>query len=253
MKNVAVFKAPALKPLPGELTPSAIREAVLPVKIVAMSQAIAKCTELPELLNYKKTVDGLAAAARTIKHEIPEQVAMLNRTAKEAVFRMGELLLTYNGTGKTYIVKNTGKHARNVGHVPRVEESERSKVARSVGISRSTITAAARLAAAPADVRASILRNDKISAGAQQMSRSVSPRTSRGTQHRTSDKLGLILHGREHFAAIRGRGLTDVLAVLRGVPLDAFADLTPEERKAVKAKIVECQELLDEMDRRLGT
>lgn len=230
MKTLVVFKAPELRPLPSEATPALIREAVLPVKIAAMSRAIANCTDLPELLNYKRNIEGIAAAARTLKKEIPEAVGGLNRVAKETIFRLGVLLLTYNGSTATPGVRGSIR-------------SERHKVAIKLGIPSSLVGASTRLAAAPKKVQDQLLYNEAISPCAESMSRHAPRVSNKGRVSRSGD-LGSIMKGNS------GCGLVPVFYLLKRIPMDAFSKLETDERKVVRAKISEIMELLDEMDQR---
>jgi hypothetical protein len=270
MKNPVKFNKIILKPLPSELTPLMIRDAILPAKIIAMSNAISKCVELPELLNYKRTVDGLAAAARTIKHEIPEQVAMLNRTAKEAVMKLGALASQYSNEGTPRLdverirsEASKGKTpvniAADIGLTPHVVRkvingynprhdcglSPRGMLHTQLGVDRKLIVSAVRIAAAPKKIRERILADDAIPANAYVMSLKT-PRLYKGGAKPLSDAAANILGDA---SKVRLRGAA---TALRNVSFDAFAQLTDNERKTVREKIIECQELLDAMMQRLG-
>jgi hypothetical protein len=83
-------------------------------------------------------------------------------------------------------------------------------------------------------------------AAAQQVPASQAPR--RGSH---SDALRAILRGSSSALGVNGSsGLGGVAAILRRLDLELLQQLTADERKVVKAKIAECMELLDEMDRR---
>jgi hypothetical protein len=241
MNTVVKFRAPKFKPLPTELTPASIREAILPAKIVAMSRAVAACRELPELLNYKKTIDGLAAAARTIQHEIPEQVAMLNRTAKEAMIKMGELLLQYRGD----VDANSYPGQRGFTKDKGTRLSERHQVAKSLGIPPRIVAATTRVASSPA--RAIDLVLSSASPSFQQSVRENSSRIP--PLKKSSSKVPYS----DAMIEVCGAGtrLAHAVLCLRHTPLEPFARLTAPERVTVKAKITEAQELLDAMLQRL--
>lgn len=233
MKNAIQFKVPMLKPLPGEVTSAAISGATLPVKIEAARRAIATCQDLPELLRYKDAAEGIAAAVKVMKHVAPEMVASANRMVKESIIRMGELLLQYNG--KAAIRPGHGGTDR--------KPSERSRIARDLGIRPNTASRATRISQASKSIRDLILSDttplniDKMAMLAPK--RSINPRA-------YGDSMRRIIQG-----GAGGLGLGRAVVCLNSIPISAFSDLTPEERKAVKAKITECMELLDEMDRRL--
>jgi hypothetical protein len=284
-----VFKAPKFKPLPGELTPAVMGDALLPVKIEAMSRAITACQSLPELLAYKKPIDGLAAAAKTIK-EIPEYARRMKRVQKEAIFRMGELLSLYTSTfdarcntrrtlstaqtaevrkdlkdgmrqvdvAKKYGVRDTLIHKiktnPNFGTAAMGPgKSERATIAESLGISSSTAVNAVRLAAAPAPVKESILADPKIPANAARMV-SAAPRRGPLRREPMSDAASILFSGilstdRKYG---NGKGLIDSARILKGVDVTVACKLTPEEKQRARKLVVEMQEILDEIDRRLG-
>jgi hypothetical protein len=243
----AKLKPVVLKPLPGELTPSVIREAVLPIKVAGMRRALAACTELPELLNYKRTIDGLAAAARTIKHEIPEMVKDMNRLEKEALIKMGQLLLQYSDYSQAIPAATRSPKGQAIkGGGGGSLKSDRRKVADSLGINPNTVVRTVRIASAPKDCLEQILASPRRDLA---LLATMAPvRQTKGYKTPPhSDAMRRVVGG-----PMNSRGLNVAVANLKYVDLDAFDALTPEERKSVKAKIVEAQELLDAMDQRLS-
>jgi hypothetical protein len=247
------YKPPVFKPLPGELTPSVIREAVLPVKVAGLRRALAACTELPELLNYKRTIDGLAAAARTIKHEIPEMVRDMNRLQKEAIFKMGDLLSAYNTRMSREFIMPDGSSARKgkfwvKGCKQKAVPSERYRVGQSLGLKKELIRDAIRLSRMEPSVRENVIADESITNLRKQCVH-LAPKVNVSSPS-YSDSMAVVMGS--GYRATSTRGLSQVLACLKAIPLDAFDRLAPEERKAVKAKIVEAQELLDAMDERLN-
>ena len=144
MQNVVVFRQPKFKPLPGELTPAVINGATLPVKVEAAKRAIAACCDLSELLAWK---DKLAALAAAEMARMPEMARDVNRVHKEAIFRMGEILLQYKAGVPGFRVKGSK------------EKSERIKLAESVGINPTLSKQATRLASAPLAIRERVLLN----------------------------------------------------------------------------------------------
>jgi hypothetical protein len=238
-RNVVVFHEPKFKPMPGELTPAVINGATLPVKVEAAKRAIAACCDLSELLTWKDKLAALAAAAKMAR--MPEMARDVNRVHKEAIFRMGELLTSYSNV------------AGSTGRI-RVK-SERSRVIRHLGISPDISSAAVRLQAAPIEVKRMLLENDKVAPSAIRMvqNRAVPKIRKDLGKSAHSDAARLLFQGvsRDGVKA-RGLGLHDAATSLRGVGLNLFAELTPEEKQRAKKLIVEMQEILDEMDRRLG-
>jgi len=295
MSNDVVFKAPKFLPMPGELTPEATREALLPAKINAMSRAIAAAQSLPELMNYKKPIDGLAAAAKTLK-EFPEYARSMKRVQKETLERMGQLLLAYKSAWSTGIanllppkltqeqaIEARRRHAAgetaasianffgvsgdvirrvirhpNYGKVGRqAEASERTQAAKAAGIPVETATHAVRFASAPKPLREKIIANDRISSSINIMA-SFTPKLGKnGGGNKHSDAAAILFHGVDRsapsFSGRAGRnGLTHISACVRALNISVISQLTTEEKQRAKKLIVEMQEILDEMDRRLG-
>lgn len=241
MQNVVTFREPKFKPMPGELTAERIREATLPVKVETARRAIAACGDLSELLTWKDKLAALAAAARMAK--MPDMARDVNRVHKEAIFRMGELLLQYKTTGAS----------RSRG-VP----SERYRAAESVGIGYGLVGSVTRVAAAPKAVRERILSDDRIPANATIMARNAPKRLTRAGYKKDSDAAVRIFQGITRLESMTKnggsqKGLTSIAVNLRAVPLANFCDLTPEENQRAKKLVVEMQEILDAMLQRLGS
>jgi hypothetical protein len=227
----AVIKTRHLKPLPCEITSAAISNATLPVKIEAARRAIALCTDLPELLRYKSQAEGLAAAVRTIKEVGPESIRAINECVADAWRKGGELLLRYS---------NVARPSKRGSIL-----SERGKISRQLGLCANDRASMLRIAAAPKDVVYNIGQKSHGLQGVANLLPRVKAPSSRRQfgAPKYSDSVRIIM-------GFQGTGITVAHGCLRRVPLDAFQHLTPDERKIIKAKIVEIQELLDEMDRR---
>jgi hypothetical protein len=230
MMNIVSFKAPKFKPLPGELTPAVINSATLPVKVESARRAIAACCDLSELLTWKDKLAALAAAAKIAR--MPELSRDVNRVHKEAIFRMGEILLQYNGTAVYLGCKGAAF-------------SERREIANSVGIHPSAVKASVRLASSPKKIRERILSDDSIPTSYVRMS-AFAPRLGKAPRVSYSEAAVVIFGGNHH------RGLSSAHTAMSKIPLDRFAELAPEEKQRAKKLVVEMQEILDEMDRRLN-
>jgi len=237
MKNVVTFQAPKFRPMPGELTPAVINGATLPVKIGIAQRAIAACCDLSELLTWKDKLAALAAAAKMAK--MPELSRDVNRVHKEAIFRMGEILLQYTATAKFVGGRGRGP-----------EKSERRLVADSVGLSKFDFTAATRIANAPLDIRAKILADDTLPASTTRIIRHVPARKPSGRTLAT-DAAKLFISGKTSDHVRTGGGLLEAARILNATALDSIPLLTPEEKQRAKAFIVEMQEILDAMMQRL--
>lgn len=239
MKRMVVFNEPHLRALPGQITPQFVREVALPLKIQAMSRAITACTDLSQLLEYKSTADALAAAVRTVKHVVPEECARLNTVAKEALLRMGQLLNTYSNLA---VNKPTKGHKGFNGSTP----SPRGDISRRLHIPRHITVAATRLADSPADMIQSVLSDPKVTANIQKIIRHLPVRRQAPQAYSGA--------AREIFgSSTAGRyGLAQVASVLKRIPLSYVEKLTYSERTKARALVVECQEILDEIDLRLG-
>lgn len=234
----AVIEYRDTKPLPSTVTDVAVRGATLPTKIEAARRAIAECVDLPELLRYQDQAQGLAAAVRVMKSVAPEMVANANRMCKEAILRMGQLLLEYSGEKESH-----GTKMQSGCRVPiPPTHSPRSLVAMAHGIHINVKTEAVRVASAPKSVIRKILESDDIPPNSRSMAQAA-PRTRAPIKPGYGDAMRLIMRKSQ------GHGLVYACMGLRNIDLGAFAQLTPDERKVVKAKICEIMELLDEMDR----
>lgn len=225
----AVIKTRTLRPLPGEITVTRVNNAILPIHLETARKAIAACTTLPELLTYKDKVEGLAAAVRTMKHVGPEMIKAANEMMADAWRKGGELLSQYSNV----FVPIPNTRGRGI--------SDRLKVTRSLGLKRPEATDMVRVYKAPAtQAYAAAQKSRNLGAVSRMM-----PIVHKHTGVTYSTALRSIL-GRA------GLGLSPVLTSLRRLDLDQFQHLTPDERKVVKKKIVEIQELLDQMDQLCG-
>lgn len=239
--NIVSFKAPKFKPMPGELTPAVINGATLPVKIGIAQRAIAACCDLSELLTWKDKLAALAAAAKMAR--MPEMARDVNRVHKEAIFRMGEILLQYNG-GPQF---QPGKGAT---------ASERRTAANNAGIDKITASNAARLAAGSSSLRARILNDDRIPSNARLMAQHA-PRRREVIGLAYSDAANILFSGatqeqRMYGKATGSRGMSKAANALKCLDLSVISQLTPEEKQRARKLVVEMQEILDDIDRRLG-
>ena len=245
MQNVVVFRQPKFKPLPGELTPAVINGATLPVKVEAAKRAIAACCDLSELLTWKDKLAALAAAAKMAR--MPEMARDVNRVHKEAIFRMGEILLQYNDTP---VRKNKPKGC--------TEKSERRTAAAAAGISHHTAIDASRIARAPLVIKESILKDDSIPASPRQMAQRtprLSSTSTRGLAMAYSPAAAFLFKGPRSIPGLSGGGgLSQSAHLLKNLNLASinFFQLTPAEKQRARKLVVEMQEILDEIDRRLG-
>ncbi len=241
-RDIVTFREPKFKPMPGELTPAVISGATLPVKVEAAKRAIAACCDLSELLTWKDKLAALAAAAKMAK--MPELSRDVNRVHKEAIFRMGEILLQYKGKQYSVGIKRTEKGP-----------SERSNVQTQLGIPAWVGASAVRLAASPAEVRARVLTDDSITPNLVRMVRHAPPRLNnkRGIALSYSDAARAFFSGISDVTHTRNQaGLSQSVAALRKTPLDLIPQLTAKEKQHARKIVVEMQEILDEIDRRLG-
>lgn len=248
MKNIVTYEKPTLRPMPGELTTDRINGATLPVKIEAMSNAIRACGDLPELMTYRRPVDALAAAAKALKDTMPRAAMDMNRVAKQLVLRMGELLLQYSHES---VIHTRSANGRAQGRTT----SDRTKVAREVGIKPTVLSQIVRFARAPKDIQERVLNTDAISSNPVVMARNA-PRQNIGGKA-FSDIAREIFsgHTKQSFltTAVGNRGgLAGASRNLKGVPLDKISQLTSEEKITARKLIVEMQEILDAMMQRLG-
>jgi hypothetical protein len=241
MKNIVTLKSPRLSPLPTSITSTDIRAAALPQKIEAARRAIANCVDLAELLLYRDQAQGLAAAVKVMKYVAPEMVANANRMCKEAIVRLGELLLQYSNAHQMVtsdsVVRSDGRR-----FAIKPGPSARATIAKEHGISRSTMTAVARIASADRSVIERVLANDAISADAGKIAMRM-PLVAQGCgAPKISDAMRSIMGGRGNAG-----GLSKATWMLKTIPLESFDGLMPDERKVIKARIVALRELLDEM------
>jgi hypothetical protein len=245
--NVVVFREPKFKPLPGELTPAVIREATLPVKVEAAKRAIAACCDLSELLTWKDKLAALAAAAKMAR--MPEMARDVNRVHKEAIFRMGEILLTYKcAQGANGHIKHASSRS---GVAP--GKSERRIAGEAVGMKPQAIVAATRIAQAPSNIREAILENPKIPPTLSRMVVCTPKLYNRANPRKFSDAARLFFSGLkpgEPYSA--NNGFRRACTSLKSVDTSVISQLTPIEKQHVRKLVVEMQEILDEIDRRLG-
>lgn len=234
----AVIKMRTLKPLPGEITPAAINNATLPVKIEAARRAIALCTDLPELLRYKSQAEGLAAAVRTIKEVGPEMIRAANELVADAWRKGGELLSQYSNALPT----RKGKEGFKGGGCP-VEKSPRNKIAISLGVKPAEASQMVRIANAPKETVYEVIKRSRGLSRVAAHLPTLQPIRPGAGKPAKSVAMRLITGGGG------AQGLIQAHTCLKQVKMDQFQHLTPDERKAVKAKITEIMELLDEMDR----
>lgn len=234
----AVVKYRTLKPLPGEITSAKITDAALPLKIEAARRAIAACTDLPELLKMKDQAEGLAAAVRIMKTVGPEMIRNANCLLADAWRKGGELLSQYSN-----IKGHVSVPPASNGRKPTIQNflSERGKAATAVGITRRDAALMARVAAAPKDLVESVVQKTvSLEIATRRLPRVRTDQIYfKGAKNPKaySDVLRPIMHA-----------LVGMKSHATQVDLLSFSVLQPDERKAVKAKIVEIQEILDVMD-----
>jgi hypothetical protein len=243
MLNVVSFKPPKFKPLPGELTPAVINGATLPVKVEAAKRAIAACCDLSELLTWKDKLAALAAAAKIAR--MPEMARDVNRVHKEAIFRMGEILLTYKAHLGIKITRDKNGKIFKTNMI-----SDRGRVAESLGISKCDRTGAVRLASAPIQFKESVLADDKLPPVPRIMANRVP--VHRPTKRASSDAALIVISGKDSFGRNISGGLLPALGKLKNTSLERIAELTLMEKQRARKLVVEMQEILDEIDRRLG-
>lgn len=234
MKN-AVIKTRTLKPLPGEITNEAINGATLPVKIESARRAIAECTDLPELLRYKSQAEGLAAAVRTMKEVGPELIRAANEMMADAWRKGGELLSQYSNVVQPLPAEQRkGKGGTAI--------TPRGKISRELGLTPTETSSLVRAASTPLDTLYSVVQNKHSLAG---VAKSL-PRVDERKYKKAKDFTGSL---RIILGTGGQMGLQGALGHVRSVDLQIVKHLTSDERKVVKAKIIEIQELLDEIDR----
>lgn len=215
--------------LPTTITPARINAATLPTVISAAQQAIARCTDLPQLLEYRDKAEGLAAAVRIMKNVGPDMVRKANEMMADAWRKGGELLSQYSNVATS--VKG--------GRRGQIEPSARGKISRELGLDLRDATQMVRIYSAPEDI---VYARVQKSRHLKRVAEGLPP----------ADTRGYVSHGRQPYSdGLRAImiPLTTGASGVKRVPLDKFSQLEPDERKVVKAKITEIMELLDEMDR----
>lgn len=230
MRN-AVVKYRTLKPLPGEITSAKITDAALPLKIEAARRAIAACTDLPELLKMKDQAEGLAAAVRIMKTVGPEMIHNANCLLADAWRKGGELLSQYNNTPRNIL-----------GYAGGAKRSERMEIATSLGLRTEVAGQMVRLANAPESLVHEVVQK---TSGLGRAAASV-PRVPH-TPGRATYRNGGIEKRSETFRQL-ARKMSIAKTAVHQCLSENFGALPQDERKVVKAKIVEIQELLDTMD-----
>lgn len=225
--------------LPTTITNERINAATLPTVISAAQRAIARCTDLPQLLEYRDKAEGLAAAVRIMRDVGPDMVRKANEMMADAWRKGGELLSEYSSA---FVIKSG---EGRTGH----KSSPRSIVAEGLGIKKHEAMAMVRLAkASPRAAYLAAQKTPNVTKAARLVPAVGNPYGAIGQGSRPfSDALRGVMHG--SVAGNRAQGLTAVINLLTRVPLECFVRLSPDERKMVKAKITEIMELLDEMDR----
>lgn len=243
MRDVVVYREPKLKPLPPSVVAYEREKGVtLPTRLEHARKAIAACSDLSELLDWKDKAAAIAAAAKAAK--MPDLAKGANRVCKEALLRLGQLLLQYSGAHTTIA---NGKRG---GCVP----SPRRQVASAAGIRKPVMTQATRFASAPRDVIERVLSDDRIPANIEPIGRACPPQPNRGsrgahmTTRRASDEYNQIMRGRNSFGGMDGSGLHRAYAAVKPVDVRKVRSLTPDEKKLVRAKVTEIMELLDAID-----
>lgn len=237
MQQVISSKVPNLGTLPTSITSAAVNGAILPVKIETARRAIAACTDLAELLQYKVQAEGIAAAVRCIKEVGPEMIRQANEMVADAWRKGGELLAQYSNVHT--MGKGIKGGAKGASITP-PQASPRSKIANEFGLSKVEYTSMVRLAAAPVqqvyDAAQKTRNLQRAAARVPTVSDVYAPTRPKSY----SDALRRIMGSNVG-------GLAMAHAHLKKVPLDEFKCLTPDERKIVKEKLVEMLELGDEM------
>jgi hypothetical protein len=217
----------------------------IPVVYEEACTALANVVTILDAKHFSDKAEALATWARIFKSE--KAAIEAKRLKLQAFRKMGQLADELRPIAPTKTNEERGRNYREkikAGSPPSSCKGGAPLGAKSVllknGLSNSVATAALRMARATEKEFNEALENprspERIRLGVGR---------GRRTRKVASDSLAAIL-------GIGGGGLNRSLYDLRSVPLDAFDRLTPEECKAVKAKIVEAQELLDAMDERLS-
>lgn len=234
-KKIVSFKKPDMAPLPTYLTNDVIKNAILPLKVTRMRAAIKDCENLQELMEYKSHVDGLAAAAKTIKHEIPGACESLNKVGNEALVRLGRLLLKIPGE-KTY--------SKGERHGPM--DSDRTVAAKALGIdTRSDLSSILRLGAAKGKELKAVLNSKNTSL--QALIKLTKPRNKKFSEaQKFGDSAAKIL------GTINRYGLIKAVYFMRQMDLSLAKTMEPEEKVFAKKLITEAMEILDDLDNRMS-
>lgn len=248
--------------LPAEITPARITAAALPGRVEAARMALARCEDLSEVMNWKNAADGLAALAKTLK-VAPELIASTNRLVKDAILRMGQLLVKYP-TERTavkvapFTVKLPKSKKDRLGRqreaitivrdtIP--GKNARTEIAETAGIPKHIAIQAARVAEAPRATQQKILADNKIKPSSRAMAAacpSRQPGEFKGVHH--SDAMRRVTRGPSGNGSY---GLHGAKYCLKTIPLNEIRRLTTEERKTVYTHVTECLELLDAISQRL--
>lgn len=238
MKDIVTYREPKLKPLPPSITPQIQRDAQLPMRLEAAKRAIAECFDLSELMNWKDKAAAIAAAAKVAK--MPELARGANRVCKEALLRLGQLLNEYNN-----VVPRTHDAA---GRIVMSCASPRTAAGLKAGLSKTTITCATRIAAAPTKIARALIDDERVPPIAKVMAKLMPARAAKGTFRRHDSRLVTVTQGVDEFGRRRTPGLNGALAAVRNVPLNLVRALAPDEKKLVRTKVAEIMELLDAID-----
>ena len=236
MREVISSRVPKFEHLPTSITNDAVNAATLPVKIEAARQAIAACTDLPELLRYKDQAEGIAAAVRTMKKIGPEIIRKANEMMADAWMKGGELLSQYsNVPPPAYAPK--GIKIGEKGFKLVAPPSPRGEVIKQLGIPKYSAMAMVRLSAAPTTKAYEAVKHTASLRVAARSVPALHPEMAKGTRYDTDA-------GRDIM-----RGLLQYWSAIKNADLRLFSKLSPDDKRVIKAKITEMVELLDEMDR----
>ena len=239
MKSIVTFHEPKLRPLPPSVTPQIMAAAPLPARIEAAKRAVAECYDLSELLTWQDSAMALAAAAKAAR--MPELAKGANRVCKEALLRMGQLLLRYKGTMRP--APGTG------GGRP----SERQEAVRRHGIRSHVAIAATRFAKAPSEIINSVLDDDALPPVVNRITKRLPLQDPRHPAHnKQTDDANIVLSGRSWDSKRGSGGLLGALHSLRAIPLERISGLTDVEKVKAKKLVVDIQERCDEIEQWLS-
>jgi hypothetical protein len=233
VRDIVVFREPKLKPLPIAAQDK-MRDTPLLVRLQTAKTAIEACYDLSELLRWKDQAAAIAAAAKAAK--MPDIAKGANRICKEALLRLGQLLLTYSG------VANKDPSAKR-GRSP----SDRARTVEQAGISEFVAVSATRFAAAPSDVIQRVLDEDRIPASPNTLVRNL-PRRASGKTRLGGALSDWVLYGRDQFGRTQGMGLSQTAVHLRRLDMAAIREMPADEKNIVRAKVIEVIELLDAIE-----